>query len=60
MTESEILDILEKAYNAGCFPDVLKMVKAKSDKVMIEKVIKIAQKRKDDFDLDWSNIFGAD
>ena len=60
MTESEILDILEKAYNAGCFPDVLKMVRAKSDKVMIEKVIKIAQKRKDDFDLDWSNIFGAD
>ena len=60
MTESEILDILEKAYNAGCFPDVLKMVRAKSDKVMIEKVIKIAQKRKDDFDLDWSNIFGGD
>lgn len=60
MSESQILDLLERAYSAGCFTEVLKMIRAKSSIVLIEKVIEKAKERMDnDFGLDW-DIFGTD
>ncbi len=61
MPEAQILDILERAYNAGCFTEVLKMIRAKSSIVVIEKVIEKAQEKMDNnnFDIDW-DIFGCD
>ena len=60
MPEHQILDLLERAYQAGCFKEVLKMIRTKSDPVLIEKVIVKSQKRQDNFDLDWDGIFGSD
>jgi hypothetical protein len=60
MTESQILDLLERAFQAGCFTEVLKMIKAKSSIVMIEKVIQKSKEKCDQFDLDWGDIFGCD
>tara|TARA_Y100000593_G_C4217688_1_gene290098 strand:- start:386 stop:568 length:183 start_codon:yes stop_codon:yes gene_type:complete len=60
MTESQILDLLERAYAAGCFTEVLKMIKARSAIVMIEKVIEKSKERQDDFDFDWNEMFGGD
>jgi len=61
MSESKILDLLERAYQAGCFLEVLKMIRAQSTEVLIEKVIeKSKQKRDEDFDFDWNQIFGSD
>jgi len=61
MQEFQILDILERAYQAGCFTEVLKMIRSKSSVVMIEKVIeKSKQKQDDDFDFDFDGLFGAD
>jgi len=60
MPESQILDLLERAFNAGCFPEVLKMIKARSTPVLIEKVIEKSQQRADDFDFEWDGIFGSD
>ena len=60
MSESQILDLLERAYSAGCFTEVLKMIRAKSSVVVIEKVIeKAREKTINDFNFDW-DIFGAD
>ncbi len=60
MSESQILDLLERAYSAGCFTEVLKMIRAKSSIVVIEKVIeKAREKTINDFNFDW-DIFGAD
>ena len=60
MPESKLLDILERAHNAGCFSEVIKMIRAKSSIVLIEKVIEKAKERMDnDFGLDW-DIFGTD
>ena len=60
MTETKMLDLLERAYEVGCFREVLKMIRAKTDPVLIEKVIQKCQKRHDEFNLDWSDLFGAD
>jgi len=60
MSESQILDFLERAYNAGCFPEVLKMIRAKSTPVLIEKVIEKSAEKARDFDLDWDGLFGSD
>jgi len=60
MPESQILDLLERAYVAGCFTEVLKMIRAKSSVVLIEKVIEKAKEKIDnDFGFDW-DIFGSD
>lgn len=60
MPEAQILDLLERAFKAGCFTEVLKMIRAKTSIVMIEKVIEKAQEKMDnDFDFDW-DIFGCD
>ena len=60
MTQNQILDLLERAYDAGCFTEVLKMIRAKTSEVVIEKVIEKSKKRKEDFDLDWEGLFGSD
>ena len=51
MTESQILDLLERAFNSGCFPEVLKMIRSGSSLVMIEKVIEKSKERHDNFDI---------
>lgn len=60
MTEAKILDLLEKAYGAGCFTEVLKMIRAKSSVVLIETVIKKSKEKADTFDFVWDDLFGAD
>tara|TARA_B100001287_G_C22626236_1_gene502653 strand:+ start:297 stop:479 length:183 start_codon:yes stop_codon:yes gene_type:complete len=60
MTQPQLLDLLERAYEAGCFKEVMKMIKAGSGIVLIEKVIEKSKKRHDEFNLDWSDLFGAD
>ena len=60
MTQAQLLDILERAHNAGCFKEVVKMIKAGSTIVLIEKVIEKSQQRADQFDFDWDHLFGSD
>ena len=60
MTETQILDMLERAYNAGCFTEVLKLIRAKSSTVIIEQVIKKSEDKQDNFDFDFDGLFGAD
>ena len=60
MSEAQILDFLERAHNAGCFAEVLKMIRAKSLPVMIEKVIEKSEERAKDFNFDWDSLFGSD
>ena len=60
MTQPQLLDILERAHDAGCFKEVVKMIKAGSAIVLIEKVIEKSQQRADLFDFDWDSLFGRD
>lgn len=60
MTESKILDMLERAYKASCFLEVLKMIRAKTSEVVIEKVIQKTHQKQIARDIDWSDLFGAD
>ena len=60
MTQPQLLDILERAHDAGCFKEVVKMIKAGSAIVLIEKVIEKSQQRADLFDFDWDGLFGSD
>ena len=60
MTESQILDLLERAYNAGCFPEVLKLLRAKTALVLIEKVIEKSKEKLDNNPFNWDDLFGAD
>jgi len=60
MSESQILDFLDRAFQAGCFPEVLKMIRAGSTPVLIEKVIEKCTERARDFDFDWDGLFGSD
>jgi DNA-binding NtrC family response regulator len=60
ITSNQILDLLEKAYKAGCFEEVHKMIKADSSLVLIEKVIEKSQERSDRFPFNFDDIFGSD
>lgn len=60
MTQDEILDYLDRAYKSGCFPEVLKMIRSGSEKVLVEVVIKKAEERPILSDFDWKDIFGTD
>jgi len=60
LTNDQILDLLERAYNAGCFSEVHKMIKSSTDIVIIEKVIEKSQEKADSFSFDFSDIFGND
>ena len=59
MTNIEVVDILEKAFNAGCFEEVAKLIKSGADIVLIEKVIEKANLRNNIDEL-WKDIFGTD
>ena len=60
MTNIKILELLERAYEAGCFREVLKMIRANSSEVLIEKIIKKSKERSDTFNFDFDDLFGAD
>ena len=61
MSASQIIDLLERAYEAGGFPEVLKMIKAGSEPALIEVVIKKSMDRLNDgYPFDWNDIFGGD
>ena len=60
MTKAEQLDILERAFDAGCFLEVVKMIKANSSIVMIEKVITKSKERLASTDINWDDLFGGD
>ena len=51
MSEKQILDYLERAFNAGCFPEVLKMIRAASSSVLIEKVLEKSEEKAKDLSL---------
>lgn len=59
MTQDQTLDILEKAFEAGCFKEVLKLIRSGSEEILIRKVI---EKNKITYKLDnlWQDIFGSD
>ena len=59
MTQDQVLDLLEKAFEAGCFKEVLKLIRSGSEEILIRKVI---EKNKITHELDnlWQDIFGAD
>jgi len=59
MTQDQTLDILEKAFEAGCFKEVLKLIRSGSEEALIRKVI---EKNKVTSELDniWKDIFGTD
>tara|TARA_B100001250_G_C19716324_1_gene751646 strand:- start:849 stop:1037 length:189 start_codon:yes stop_codon:yes gene_type:complete len=60
LSQEKLLDIIERAYRAGCFDEVLKMIKAGSPIVMIEQVIKKSKNRLNEFDFFSDDFFGAD
>jgi len=60
LTESQILDLLERAFHAGCFQEVLKMIRSGSNLVLIEKVIEKSQERADSFSFNFDDLFGGD
>ncbi len=60
LTESQVLDLLERAFHAGCFQEVLKMIRSGSNLVLIEKVIEKSQERADSFSFNFDDIFGTD
>ena len=60
LSSDQVLDLLENAFKAGCFEEVLKLIKAGSALVLIEKVIEKSQARADRFPFDINDIFGAD
>ena len=59
MTQNQILDLVEKAFDAGCFKEVLKMIRAGSDVILINKVIEKSKLSNNIDDL-WKDIFGTD
>ena len=59
MTQDQTLDLLEKSFEAGCFKEVLKLIRSGSEEVLIQKVI---EKHKMTYKLDnlWQDLFGTD
>ena len=60
LNKYQILDLLDRAYQAGCFSEVHKMILADTDLVLIEKVIEKSQARADDFPFNFDDLFGGD
>lgn len=60
ISSNQILDLLEKAYRAGCFEEVHKMIKADSSLVLIEKVIEKSKEKADRFPFSFEDLFGSD
>ena len=60
INSNQILDLLERAYMAGCFEEVHKMIKTDSSLVLIEKVIEKSKERSDRFPFKFDDLFGTD
>lgn len=60
LTKHQILDLLDRAYQAGCFQEVHKMILADTDIILIEKVIEKSQARANNFPFNFDDLFGAD
>lgn len=60
LTQHQILDLLDRAYQAGCFQEVHKMILADTDIILIEKVIEKSQARANNFPFNFDDLFGAD
>ena len=60
MTVSEVVDLLERAHEYGCFPEVAKLIKQGSDRKLIEVILERAKERMDHFDFNWDDFFGGD
>jgi len=60
LNQNQILDLLERAYNSGCFIEVHKMIKSSADIVLIEKVIEKSEEKADKFPFNFDDLFGAD
>ena len=60
MKIEEILDLLDRAFKCGCFPEVSKLIRQGSDKKLIEVIIERAEERLvlDPFNFD--DLFGGD
>lgn len=61
MTQDELLDLLERAYEYGCFKEIAKLIRQGSDTKLIEVILQKAQERHDRLeDFNWDDFFGAD
>lgn len=60
MTIEEVVDLLEKAHRYGCFSEVAKLIKQGSDRKLIDVILERAKERKNHFDFNWDDFFGAD
>ena len=60
LTKHQILELLDRAYQAGCFQEVHKMILADTDLVVIEKVIEKSQAKTNNFPFNFDDLFGAD
>lgn len=61
MSQEEVLDLLERAYTFGCFKEVIKLIRAGSDRKLIEVILQKAEERSDRFDpFNWDDFFGGD
>lgn len=60
MTVEEAIDLLERAHEYGCFPEVAKLIKGGSDRKLIEVVLDRAKERMDKYPFNWDDFFGGD
>ena len=60
ITTDQVLDLLERAYKAGCFEEVHKMIKSGSSLVLIEKIIEKTKEKSDRFPFSFTDLFGSD
>ena len=60
MTKEQMLDLLDKAFHCGCFPEVSKLIRQGADRKLIEVIIDKAEQRLilDPFNFD--DLFGGD
>ena len=60
MTVEEVVDLLEKAHEYGCFPEVVKLIRGGSDRKLIDVVLDRAKERMEKYPFNWDDIFGGD
>lgn len=60
MSQEEILEILERAYKWGCFPEVVKLIRQGSERVLIEVILEKAEEKYLRNPFDWDDFFGGD
>ena len=60
ITKEEVLDLLDKAFQCGCFPEVSKLIRQGSDKKLIEVIIEKAEQRLILDPWNFDDLFGGD